>query len=114
MRNKSQAKNVISEYLVDLGSRIKAVLDHAGLTQKAFGARLSVGQGTISRYATGHMVVPPEILSELVNLDDRLNARWLLTGIGPMLHNEYREGSLADQVAKLESVVSRGENKGTP
>ncbi|EJW19028.1 helix-turn-helix domain-containing protein [Paenibacillus alvei] len=108
-----------------MNSRIKAIREHLGLSQREFGEKLGVSRDVISNLEYNR-VQPKELLIKHICELYSVNEKWLLSGEGDMFveeqpHNKKLEEALAifkelqpdfqdyalDQIKKLSALQSK-------
>ena len=107
-------------------SRIKAIREHLGLSQREFGEKLGVSRDVISNLEYNR-VKPKELLIKHICELYSVNEKWLLSGTGDMFvkeqpYNKKLEEALAifkelqpdfqdyalEQIKKLSELQSKG------
>lgn len=94
--------------------RIKTIISHYKLTDRAFALKCGIKQNTLSRQLSGVSDISmPTVLSVLEQFDD-LSSEWLLKGRGEMLisDNAKKDASierierLVDTIATLQDAIN--------
>ena len=67
----------------DILSRIRAVIDHAGISDTEFSRRIGVGQSTLFGMFQRGAYPKADLIANTIK-EFQINAHWLLTGEGPM------------------------------
>lgn len=89
---------------VDMKDRLKAIREHACLTQYDFGRRIGVTSATISRLESGvRSLTKAQILA--IAREFEVDERWLRTGKGTMLRPAARSAGPSAPFCRLISVL---------
>ena len=89
---------------VDMKDRLKAIREHACLTQYDFGSRIGVTGATISRLESGdRSLTKAQILA--IAREFEVDERWLRTGKGTMLRPAARSAGPSAPFCRLISVL---------
>lgn len=79
---------------MNLSDRIKTIRKNEGLTQIAFGEKLSVTRDVISNFESGRVEPKPIFLNYLCEIFN-INKDWLFTGNGEMYNSLTEDEELA-------------------
>lgn len=75
----------------DVNERIKAIIAHYGLTERAFSIRLGVPQMTINSLFKRNSVPSYTILNAIAEHFKGVSTEWLIRGSGDMLYTDELE-----------------------
>lgn len=78
-------------------TRIKAIREHLGLSQREFGVNLGVSRDVISNIEYNR-VQPKELLYKLICEKYSVNEKWLLSGEGEMIVKEPPSNKLIEEI----------------
>lgn len=91
-----------------VSNQLKEVRNYTGLTQQEFAKNLEVSLSTIANIENGSREISKSLMKLLVE-KYKVSALWLLTGEGPMMQEEKKEGQLGSQkIPLLGQTVSCG------
>ncbi len=91
--------------------RIKKVIEHAGLSDRAFALKCGINQPTLFNQLKGLRSVSLDTARAIVNSFPEISGDWLLTGEGEMLKTAPtididRIATLVDTIATLQKTIS--------
>lgn len=78
-----------------MNSRVKALRKKLGLTQEAFGAKISITKNSISMIESGKNTPSAQTIAMICDKFD-VNRDWLVSGNGPMFLQRSKEDQLGD------------------
>ena len=90
--------------------RIKKVIEHAGLSDRAFALKCGINQPTLFNQLKGLRSVSLDTARAIVNSFPEISGNWLLTGEGEMLKTTStldidRISTLVDTIATLQEAI---------
>ena len=88
----------------EMKERIKEFIEYKGITAGELASNLDVQRSNISHILNGRNKPGAALIEKLLLVFPDLNARWLLTGAGGMLEDDFEAN---DKMKKGTSVVSR-------
>lgn len=68
----------------EIGSRLKEYLDYKGVKRSVFADECNIPYNSLTRILNNSRNVSSEVIGKIFNYFPELNARWLITGKGPM------------------------------
>ncbi|WP_195668838.1 helix-turn-helix domain-containing protein [Bacteroides intestinalis] len=95
-------------------SRIKEVIAHYKLTDRAFAIKCGIKQNTLSRQLNGVSEISISTINAILDNYDDISAEWLFRGKGEMLisknqskdENTERISRLVDTIATLQGTIN--------
>ena len=89
----------MADKLID---RIKVVLDHYKLSNRAFDASIGKGNGYISKQLTRRASIGSDTVETILHTYKEISPAWLVTGEGEMIRSEAKPENLnEDQFENL-------------
>ena len=85
---------------MSIGERVREVRKDAGLTMKAFGARIGVTDASISMIENGKNGISDQSILSICR-EFSVSEAWLRDGVGEMHEAKSREAELAELVKRL-------------
>lgn len=85
--------------------RIKALMQHYGLSVNAFALKIGANQVTINQQVNGDRKVSLDTILKIVNSFDLISSEWLLTGKGEMFKSSSGEPPSTDTTDRLLSII---------
>lgn len=90
--------------------RVKAVIKHYGMTDRAFALTCGLKQNTFCNQLNGKRDISLTTIESILNSFSEISAEWLMRGKGSMFipsnnHEPENLSSLVDTIATLTSVV---------
>jgi transcriptional regulator with XRE-family HTH domain len=90
MKNKHILSNKMKKNHRKIGERIREIRKEKGLTQIEFSKILGITQDKLSKYETGRVGVPIEIILKISD-EFKISLDWLLKGKGPKISKKTYE-----------------------
>ena len=92
--------------------RVKALIKHYGMTDRAFALTCGIKQNTLNYHLNGKREISLATIESILNTFSDVSSEWLMRGKEPMLlsqqmpdENTERMASLVDTISTLTSVV---------
>ncbi len=89
---------------VDEGNRLKLFIERENLTQNDVAVMLGKQQSQISKYISGALFIPLEVVKTL-HIERNLNYSWFFHGTGPMKVKDKAKATLVTDIVDLNAKI---------
>lgn len=94
--------------------RLKQIIDYYDIKVRPFEIKISVSEGTISKFLAGKIGIKAETLQKINAIFPEINMDWLVTGRGDMLYSrpdQTQPNPLDYQIQILQQAISNKDQR---
>ena len=92
---------------MEFGKRLVIIRENEGFSQFDFAEKLNIAAQSLARYEKNKVKPSFEFVAKLINMFNKYNAHWILTGTGEMIINVNIDNPIEQTIENLKQLPTK-------